>query len=476
MMRDRLRYVALGLLAAAVLLAASFATTDPRDSVPADREAVVFWHFWGGRDRSVVDQIVARFNASQDRYFVRAVAMPGNNLDLKFFLSLAGHDPPDLVNQDDPIVADWAHRDALTPLDELAAPAEIEQLRQWLYPAARQLGEYDGRLYALCNGLDIRALYYNQTLLDEHGLQPPTTLDELDVIALKITPPISNEAASEKPGAEDSPSRFGYLPDPRRLWAWGVVFGGQFYDCATGRVTADGEPIVRALDWMASYSRRYGRQNVQAFRTGEQALTGASFPLLNDRRFALIMDGQWRVRDIAEYQSAARAAGRPHDRFGVVPLPPPTGGRSRAGWVNGNFFVVPRGSRCPQGAWQFMKFWSGFDGHEVEAAKSCAAGGWIPASPEVVRQAPFQAFLDTHPLFRTFTELAESEHQRPTPAIPVATIYQREIEAAAQTAMYRGVDPRQALGQAAKRVRARLAAVRGRRPPAPAAGGADASR
>ncbi len=44
-------------------------------------EVVVFWHFWGGRDRSVVEDVVARFNASQDRYFVRAVAMPGNNLD-----------------------------------------------------------------------------------------------------------------------------------------------------------------------------------------------------------------------------------------------------------------------------------------------------------------------------------------------------------------------------------------------------------
>ena len=38
-------------------------------------EEVVFWHFWGGRDLAVVEDVVARFNAKQDRYRVRAVAM-----------------------------------------------------------------------------------------------------------------------------------------------------------------------------------------------------------------------------------------------------------------------------------------------------------------------------------------------------------------------------------------------------------------
>ena len=52
---------------------------------PPEREEVLFWHFWGGEDRQVVEAIVARFNDSQDRFFVRAVAMPGNNLDIKLF-------------------------------------------------------------------------------------------------------------------------------------------------------------------------------------------------------------------------------------------------------------------------------------------------------------------------------------------------------------------------------------------------------
>jgi len=143
-------------------------SASPRFEMPPDRSEVVFWHFWGGMDRPVVEEICARFNASQQEFYVRPVAMPGNNLDLKFFLSVAGGDPPDLLNQDDPIVADWAHRGALVPLDEMANDEEIAELESWLFPAAREIGSYKGRLYALCNGLDVRALYYNADVLEDN--------------------------------------------------------------------------------------------------------------------------------------------------------------------------------------------------------------------------------------------------------------------------------------------------------------------
>lgn len=417
------------------------------------REEVVFWHFWGGRDLAVVEDVIRRFNESQTRYRVRGVAMPGANLDLKLFLSIAGGDPPDVMNHDDPVVADWAHRGALVPLDDFAEPGEMERLRGWLYPAARRLGEYDGRLYGLVNGLDVRALYYNKTALREAGLNDlaesgPRTLDDLDAIAETIAPP-----------SADRIERMGYLPDPRRLWAWGAVFGGRFADVEadnpTERITGDSPPILAALRWMTGYSERYGPDRVAAFRSGDQALTGASFPLLADRRYAAMMDGQWRVRDLAE---AARA-GATSDEFGVCPLPPPPGGVERAGWVNGNFFIVPRGARNAAGAWEFMKFWAGFDGAEREAAKTAAAGGWIPASAVVVEQPPFRAFLDENPLFATFVDLAASPHQQPTPPLPVASAYYREVVAAAQDAMYRGADPEARLLRAARRVRERLAAA-----------------
>ena len=93
---------------------------------------MVFWHFWGGEDRAVVDDIVAQFNDSQQRYRVRAVAMPGNNLQAKLFLAVAGGDPPDIVNQDDPVLADWAKRGVIQPLKNAADSADVDSVTQSL--------------------------------------------------------------------------------------------------------------------------------------------------------------------------------------------------------------------------------------------------------------------------------------------------------------------------------------------------------
>lgn len=428
---------------------------------PGDREKrteVVFWHFWGGRDRPVVDRVIERFNASQDRYRVRGVAMPGANLELKFLLSVAGGDPPDLLNHDDvPLVAEWAHRGALTPLDEIAPEQEVSAVSEWLFPAARSLASFQGRLYALPNGLDIRALYYNQTLLDELGLDPPETIEELDGLSNRVAPP--NAAALR---------RVGYLPDPRRLWAWGIVFGGQFAHLSaeelSERVTVDSPEVLAALEWMAGYSERYGPDRVATFRSGDQALTGATFPLLADRRYAAIMDGQWRVRDLAEAALAAGSQGESGDLYGVVPLPRPPGGRERAGWVNGNLFVIPRGANSAAGAWEFMKFWVGFDPEQDSvagvASETCATGGWVPVSQQVVDRPEFQRFLGQQPLFRVFVELASSPNQHPTPAMPGAAYYYREVIAAAEDVMYRGANPEERLALCARRVRERCEALR----------------
>ena len=429
-----------------------WAQSNSVDSMAAGREQVVFWHFWGGRDREVVDDVVARFNDSQSKYFVRAIVMPGNNLQAKLFLSVTGGDPPDLVNQDDPILADWASRGVIRSIDSVASADEVHELNAWMYESAARLSKVDGRFYGVCNGLDIRALYYNQTLLEQHGLSPPKTIDELDSIAESISPF----------GEDSDRDYYAYLPDSRRLWAWGYVFGGRFYDTENYRVIADSDKIVSALKWQQNYSRRYGADNLAAFRKGDQSLPGKTFPLLPVStesmvgRYGLIMDGQWRTRDIAEFIEHRKTLGIESPEFGVCPLPAPTGGRMTSGWVNGNFFVMPAGSKNPKGAWEFVKFWIGFD-DPTQAARTCAAGGWIPVSKAVADSAEFQGFLESNPLFEKFVKFAASPNQFPTPMIPGAAMFKRTVESAAYEAMAKPEsDPGSILQDATKRIQQHL--------------------
>ena len=68
MTRATVRLAAL-LLATAVVCVLFFYRDDAAtQSVPDGRREVLFWHFWGGRDRAVVESIVDRFNRSQSEH------------------------------------------------------------------------------------------------------------------------------------------------------------------------------------------------------------------------------------------------------------------------------------------------------------------------------------------------------------------------------------------------------------------------
>lgn len=445
----------LGCAVVVFFLFQSYRHADRSDAAAAKgREEVVFWHFWGGEDRTIVDGIVDRFNDSQHQYFVRAIAMPGNNLQAKLFLAVAGGDPPDIVNQDDPVLADWAKRGVIQPLKNVAAAAEVDQVKQSLLAPARRLSVVDGALFAVCNGLDIRTLLYNQTAIDAAGLAVPQTIAQLDAIAEHFWPSVTDGP----PPRLHSP--VGYLPDSRRLWAWGPAFGADFYDPQTKQCKLDSAPVLAALKWMVGYSRRYGADNLASFGQGDQSLPGQTFPLLpvdDDAvvgRYVVIMDGQWRVRDVAAFQKRRADLGLPEVKFGACPLPVPTGGsefngrdangqpqpqpqsqsqspgRKDAGWVNGNFFVVPTGAKCSRGAWEFAKFWIGqsaFSDAE-SAADGYAQGGWIPVTREVAESATYRQYVTENPLMETFVRLASSPHQYPIPVVVGAALLKRAVE------------------------------------------------
>ncbi len=429
--------MALSTLAFATVLATfGCQTNETSNNLPPDSrpKEITFWHFWGGEDRAVVEHVAEQFNRSQTKYRVRPIAMPGNNLNAKLFLSVAGGDPPDLVNQDDPVLADWADRGLIQPLDKLMTQAELNRIRQWLFPASDALSTHNEQFFAICNGLDIRALYVNRTALSQAGFLRPGSIKQLDAIA--------NHFADAN--AQDPRRPIGFLPDSRRLFAWASVFGGSFHDSKTGQLTIDSPANVAALEWMSNHYERVGVDRAVAFRSSDQSLPGKTFPLLPVKddemvgRYVAMMDGQWRVRDINRFVEKRKSENLPAPEFNVCPLPLPTDPSLRprldAGWVNGNCFMVPSGANHPVGAWEFIKFWVGFDDPKT-GAETCIAGGWIPVSNEVVQTESFQKYLKRQPLFGQFVHLAASQNQFPTPQIPGALNLQRTVNTAAYDAM-----------------------------------------
>lgn len=394
------------------------------------REEIVLWHFWGGADLDVVRDVVARFNAAQPKYRVREIAIPGNNLRAKLFLSAKGGAPPDLVNIDDPVAADWTELGVLQTVDAIVGEQQAASIAAALLPAARELSSSSGRLVGICNGLDVRALYYNQSFLEEQGWSPPRTLEELDQLAEQVR------------GLGLDQPRFAFLPSPRRILFFAYLFGATVWDEQHAQPLLAAPEVIAAGEWLQSYSRRFGEDDVAAYRQTDQSLPGKSFPLLPQTsagmvgRYVFSLDGQWRVRDLRAFRKQRAAEGLPQPEFGVIPFPPPHAAMPQpaaqsAGWVNGNVFVFPRGARNSAGAVEFAKFWIGLT-NPAEGSRTALAGGWLPVTPAVVAEPEFAAELERDPLFRQFVTLAGSAAMRPTPSVRGAGYLVRVLEATAE--------------------------------------------
>jgi multiple sugar transport system substrate-binding protein len=229
--------------------------------------------------------------------------------------------------------------------------------------------------------------------------------------------------------------RMGLLP--LNLHHWAAVWGGEFYDAATGRITANHPRIVEALEWMTTYSRKYDVNKVSSFQAGLTQQVGDSWPFVK-KKFALIQDGQWRVEDLKKFA--------PDIEYRVTPLPYPPGGHPRACHVNGNFLIIPRGARHAREAWEFAKFWCGWQ-HEEAGAEIATWGGWIPASPALTRTAPYRRYVRENPAFQTFLDVIASPNVRITPVMPVQAFLWDRLKATEEAALRLKQTPREALDQ-----------------------------
>ncbi len=427
-------FLALGILVLAGLVL-SFALPKPAERAYPDRIPVRLWHMWTAEWKTVVDEIVARFNESQDTYEVIALSIPATGgADTKFVLAVAGGDPPDVMAQWNPVIPSWVDSGLLRPLDELMPPEQWETLRQEMYPVARKIGIYRGRLYGVTTGLNILACFYHPAHFREAGLDPdafPTSLEELFEVGKRL----------ERFDGRNL-TRMGFLPQPLAHNA--TLFGDGFYDWHRGEVTVFTPENLRAVEVFAEQRARLGYDNVARFQAGtNQDSFAGGWPFIGGH-YSICVDGQWRVEQIARYA--------PQLEYRTAPVPPPKGGRARAGFSNGNFMVIPKGARCPEGAWEFIKFWSGIENPE-RAAELYVMAGWLPLKPDIARAPAYQAYLRKYPQFQTFVDLLPSENIQTAAPVPYSTYLADRITRANDMSLRGLLTPEQALRELEKEVR-----------------------
>jgi multiple sugar transport system substrate-binding protein len=417
--------------AALILLAVSamalvFAVHRPPERAHPARIPVRFWHMWTAEWKTVVDRIVARFNESQDKYEVIALSVPSGNADAKFLLAVVGGDPPDLMAQWNPIIPTWAQSGMLRPLDKLMSAKEKDQFFREAYPIAKKIGVYRDHLYGMAIGVNVWALYYRPEHLRAAGLDPagfPESLEKLVEWGRKL----------DQRDASGNLTRLGFLPGWFMMYA--PVFGGGFYDWQKQALTLSTPQNLQCLSYLMETRKQLGLDAVTRFDSAQNSGFGVEWPFINGA-FSITLDGQWRVEQLAKYA--------PNLDYQVAAVPPPAGGRAAAGWSNGNFMVVPSSARHAEGAWEFIRFWSGLSDPEA-AAEFHTWGGWLPALPSVAKATAYRAYLEKYPQFHVFLDLMSSENLEATPPVPYQVFLADRISAIDQAASRGVLSPEQAM-------------------------------
>lgn len=408
--------------------AASLLGCEPEDARARGRQTLALWFTYGGKNRQVLESLVERYNASQQRDFVRAV-FQGDYFEglAKLRVALAARQPPALSHVVGEVVPYLAEAGVLEPLDRYPDAARFD-----IVPELGQQGSWVGGaerpIVALPFNRSTPIAYLNGALFERARRRAPETWEELRDTA---------QALTVRRGGVTAQYGFGC---PIDWWFWVALVGqagGNVVE-PDGRLSLGGDAGVRALElWQTLVTRDRsmkpppGRDYNAWEQTNQDFLAG---------RVAMI----WTSTAFLKYLEE-------NARFPVVAAPLPRGVR-RAVPTGGTHWIIlkdaPEAEKAA--AFRFLTFMHA----TAQAVDWAKRTGYIPVTTSAIQELERDGYYARHPNDRvTVEQLAVA---MPWPWSPSLFRLQREIvQPRLESAVLEGRSARALLDAARELARAR---------------------
>ncbi|TDE94945.1 sugar ABC transporter substrate-binding protein [Occultella glacieicola] len=332
--------------------------------------------------------------------------VPGGDLIAKVLQMSSSRTLPDVLMLDNPDVQQIAESGALAPLSDFGLdPGGITE-------GVLSASTYEGELYALQPVTNTIALFYNTQMLEEAGIEPPSTWDELESAAAALTEGDRYGLALSAINTYEGTWQF--LPF---MWS----NGGDESDIATPEVAGALQLWKDLLD-AGSMS-----QSVVTWSQGDVA------DQFGSGNAAMMVNGPWNFGTLAEADADLE--------YDIVPIPAPTSGDTIISPFGGEAWAVPQTGDADRMAVaaEFVQCLVG----EQAVVDAAVGTNTVPTDPSladtVVEQVPnLASFAAQVPDLRART--GELGPEWPTQA---TAIYE-----AVQNALVGGMSPEDALAQA----------------------------
>ena len=237
---------------------------------------------------------------------LKVTFQPPDEMDRLVRTALQGGEGPDIIMTPGPAYAqEYIDANLFGELDEYAKQYKWDdKLLGW----ALDLGRYEGKLYSIPYQLQTMLLYYNKTLFEAKGIQPPQSRDELESMA------------EELQGQGITPFAAGIGDDPAAIEWFPTVFWNHYsgpdalYQALTGEIPFSEPIFVEAIELFNTYVQKgwFGGSREKFFSNGFEALHAD----LGDGKAAMNIEGSWFLATIEDYFKDSG------DDWDWAPLPP----------------------------------------------------------------------------------------------------------------------------------------------------------
>ena len=294
---------------------------------------ITFWNSYTASDRPFVEELVRRFNDSQESVVVDMTIQPNDVLTDTLLPAYGAGQGPTIVTLDASLLPSYVDQGVLQPVDDFYADGRLDV--DTLPQASLQATTYDGQQWGVPFGATPTMLYYNKTLFAAAGIdEPPTTMDELAADAVALSDAAAGVFGLAIPDRE-APSVWATL-----MWSEG---GGIVSEDGTHSTFGDPESIETVTRW-TNLMRDQGISPVGLNGVDADSLFGAG-------KSALLINGPWVSAGFAE-------AGLD---YGIVPVPAGSATQTAVAISTNVHLSADANEQEKAAAYDFLEFWNSTD-------------------------------------------------------------------------------------------------------------------
>ena len=433
----RTRRLAAGLLGVALVGGLSACGAQARAS-----NVIEFWTvLTGDVDIKAQEAVIAAFEEEYPQYDVRLVRKPNPggapNGDLTVSVAaVRGGQPADVYLTDRFAIAQQASVGLLENLQP-RVDAEGGTLPDQYLPFAIAEATFEDDLYGLPIYTDTRALFYNNDVLRDAGIDPdvmhprhgPLTIDEAYEIGKQINETDDN----------GNYTRMGWIPwdDQAFNATYALQRGARYFDNETCQFTPTEPAFMQTYEQFGEWAEDLNFDRVQAFlATYRPPNAPPEQGLLYTGRVGMTLSGNWLLANIRDYA--------PDLDFGMTYVPVAEEGDKPFNWSGGFGLVMPTGAQNRDAGWEFMKFFTGEQGQAIYTESASQLPTW-------------KSLADDPELLDRYGVMAEGlQYTVSRPPLPVAAAIDGALGTAQQAVLAGEETPEEALQKAADRVNPQL--------------------